>query len=1289
METRVRSPYARHVNHSSIRFMTPVPPSLPGSPVSTSSRPTRLRTISVGVVTALFLLSTILIVVVLTTGGAVAASPSGSSGAGSVAAAEASPPVTSPFTLTVNPLVFTHGAGLASTVATASGATFTGNAVATFCVSASPGFTTVASVGSHPLALGATTFSNVAVTLSGGSFVVGGAGTYYLAATDYGSCAPASPSVTYTNYVTITVTNVAPGLTVGTSPTTAGSTDPLSGSGWDAGATVSVYLNQTPATLGGSPVPGAPLLGTFLTSAGGNLPADATFTVPTLAEGSYSLVAQETSGPAAAVSVGITASGSFTIEPAVTVTPFYFSGAAGSTLTVTGTGFYAGSTIAAALTASTSITVGSSDTTHNAVTVSSTGTFSASVMTATAIVATSTVGPQAVGVTTSPASSVSSFSDAVFVSTPNPGALGFSFSPSPVKPTAPISAEAWNFPAGATVTFYMGSVVLGSAAASSLGFAELSAAAVLPGMPAGSYSAVAADVAAGLYSTPHVVSVQASYTAVDPSGTVLGGEYLPSGGTVEVWSYGLIPGTPVAYTDSVLGGSIITANVSGTASLNVVIGSADYVTGEFLPASNGTLLFEYAPLYAFLPSPPTTGTVSTVGGPAGSISTYRAIGAATLNPASAISGTAYLGGSTHTFTASGLIPENAAVYPGTTFYYNIYMGVSLVSGQAGSSCTGTGGTGTTCYATAGTLTIVLTVPSATSVAVFSITYLGGSVASPVAEVAILISTPGASAGSGTLVVEASPGVGPYAIGKGLTVTGTPTYDLNISTSTGVVTVNPSVSGTTGSFAYPLAGYTNEPAGTYAVLLFIKTSAASATLAPASYSVSASLTLSASSGAPRASFTATPASLHADAYYDLYFGSQYVETVGPTAATGGYSPISVTVPEIPPATYTISLDPTGTTTPAVSASFTVTESTTITLFSGGADAVTAFPTELVQFTWTPTSAPVIPGSTDANGVTWGPVAVTVNLNSTPYTSFPGADSAGTLSGSFQMPNAPASSSYFVSLTWTQTGVCSSSAATCGAAGATTFSSYTDASAAFLQLVSGNGALLTGITPAQVAEITTAVNQTLEVPISELKAAVVSINDATANITTQFGTMTATLNAINATVTSVENGVVTLQTSFGYVNTSLKALGGAIASINGTLLAVTTSLGTITTTLNSVDATVTSTATSVSGLVGSVATIQTTLGTLTGQVTSVQNGIVTIQTDIGTLQTNVSNVGTSVSNAQNSVQNALYWEIAAVALLIVTLALTAALLGQARRRPPSPPSNGNPPSAGSPPPAKPSP
>ena len=1212
-----------------------------------SNHANRMKKIFAAMIVPMFLLSVLVVLTTSAAGGVAVAT-----GAPATASSGVAPPVTTPFSLTLNPTVYSYSAGIASTIATATGATFGSGAFVAFCVSTSNTFLSSASIGTITLPGGVTTLSNQAVTFSGGASVVSGAGTYYVAATDSGT--PTSPCAgagyTYTSPVTITVTTAAPTLALSpVAPVTVGSSASITGSGWDAGATVTLYLTQPGSST---------VLGTFTTTSGGELPMSASFTVPTLALGTYPIVAQETAGPATAVSVGITADTTFTVKPAITISPVYFSGATGSALAISGTGFTAGSTIAAAPTASSTIEFSSpltTQTTHGAVTVLADGTFTVTATTATAIPA-SDSGPQTMSITTSV--TTYTFPDVAFVSTPNPGHLGFTFSPTSVSPTGSIAAAAWNFPAGGTITFMVGSVVVGTETASNLGFAELPASAVLPGMPGGPYEATAADISSGLYATSISVTVTPTFTALDPSGAALGGEYLPSGGAITVWSYGLVPATDYEFTDSVFtAGGLTSASIglayeAGYANLTVAIGSLDLtsLTGSFLTAPNGTLEFTYQPLYAMLPTPPATGVTASVGGPGGTIDTYTTIGAISISTSAYTGLTAGATGQVVDF--SGMIPGGALLYSGTpavSDLYNVYIGSSILTGTTGTSPACSAKTPTVCSADAsGDLAFHYTVPSATGVTSLAIVYNSESTSAALSQVLVIVSTPGTAPSSGTIAVITDPVSGDSVLVGYNLLTGATAYSLNISTNIGVDTGSLASYGITlsaaGTLHYDLTAnfYTDEPAGTYSIILFVTGATASASLTT-SYTVApAMLTLSPTSGGVGTAVTAsTYGGLLASTYYDAYFGSTYVGT----SETDLFGDLTVhfDVPLVAPGVYMVSVTPTGTTTVAASASFEVLGSSTITLFTGGTDQAYAFPGELLAYGWTPVSTPSASY----------PVTVTVLLNGTAYTTEPAELSGTTLSGSFAMPNSCSGTAttcvgtyWWVTFSWSQQYVAP-------AGGGSVFSSYTEPStgAAYLQLVSGNGALLTGISAGQIAEITTAVNTTLKVPLAELHASVESINNATVKILTSFGTMNTTLNSINATVTSLSGSMVSIQTSLEAITVSITDLGAKITAINGAVTSMNETLTMVNGTLTTVSGTL-------NVVAGNVVTIQTSLGTIGGTVTSISGGVATIQTNLGNLSVAVGKIPTTPT--ASNVNTAVYLLYAAIALIVVTLALAAVLL-----------------------------
>ncbi len=161
-----------------------------------------------------------------------------------------------------------------------------------------------------------------------------------------------------------------------------------------------------------------------------------------------------------------------------------------------------------------------------------------------------------------------------------------------------------------------------------------------------------------------------------------------------------------------------------------------------------------------------------------------------------------------------------------------------------------------------------------------------------------------------------------------------------------------------------------------------------------------------------------------------------------------------------------------------------------------------------------------------------------------------------------------------------------------------------------LVSGNGALLTGITQSQMAtleaKISNDITTTMQVPLSELNASIASINDAVATIKTAFGTMQASLQAINASIASINGNLVTLKTDLGTVQTSLSNLNATVVGISHGVATLNTAVG----------------------------QVQTSLSNLNASVVSISNGVATLKTSVGEVQTSLSNLNATVVSGLSS-------------------------------------------------------
>jgi hypothetical protein len=1149
-----------------------------------------------------------------------------------------SPLVTTPFNLTINPNIFStyyasNGTGIAPTVVTTNGGTFGAGFTVYFCVSTTDTFNGPPSdqVGSIVLNGGQTTLSNTPVTFADArSTVLDAAGKYYIAATDsVGGCGGASSS--YTNGTKITTTTVAPTVAF-TSPDTVGATDPVTGSLWDANATVTLHLNNlTGATLA-----------TLQANASGYLVSPSSFVVPVLpyTPAGYLVEAQETA-PTTGALYKITSERPFQIESSITVTPFYFNGMAGKTLNVTGTGFAAGATIA-----TNSTTVGGKATKQLAVTTTNSGGFN---VTATLLASISPTpgGFQSIGITTTPASSRATFPNSVFVTSPSPGSLQFALSTTSVHYGTSVTARAWNFPAGATVTFDLGSTVLGTEVASSLGYAQLVT--TIPATPAGAYDAYATDAAGALFSPTVAVTVTPLYAARDLVGFTLPAtaptEYVPSLGLMTVLAYGLSPISAMPFTDSAWAGvvaadSIGLAQSAGYDHIYMTVGSLNASTGSFLSAPNGTLIFSYLPDYGRLPSV-ATGTTELIGNATTPFAAYATIG--TPNLSTIVPYSSYQSGTVATITVSNLIPRAAHVYETLTTHYTVALGATELSGLTGSTC-GTVQT-SVCYGVgtpSATMTFKFLVPAVMGVIPLAIRANGTETG--LASVPVVISSPGAAPGDGAIFAVTNPvsqnvevtGVGLFPSAANYTL-----YVSNLSTAAGVdskITPVVNVAGALVSvdISSPVA-YTSEPAGTYAIYLFFNNATLSASLSTTYLVDLGHLALSPGSGSMGTSVTVSTSGLSPGSYYDVYLGST-LWMANVSSANGSFSAESA-VPMVAAGTYTVSLDPTGSSAPVETSTFTVTG--TVSLVTAGTDQIYAFPGELVDFAWNVT------GHAPPSAF---PFTVTVLLNGSAYSSVTGVLSGAFINGSFTMPNAcPGSetscsggSYWWVTFNWTQV-----------ESGYGTVAGYTDPDPAYLQLVNGNGALVLSITPTDIAEIATLtgadVNVTLQALDAKISGVWASGNTTYAQLATDFGDMNVTLADLSAKVSGVwasgNTTYVQLKTDFGDVNVTLAALSGKVSSVwasgNTTYVQLKTDFGDVNVTLAALSGKISdvwaSGNTTYVQLKTDFGDLNVTLAALSAKISDVwasgNTTYVQLKTDFGDLNVTLAAISTAVTSVEN--------------------------------------------------------
>ena len=1138
-------------------------------------------------------------------------------------------------TVTYNPTTFGISSGDAvETTVFASGGSFSSGATVYFYLSTTDSGTGISGneIGSTILTSASPTTLDQKVTLFTSAEAVS-AGTYYILASE-SSASPAnfafpvasSTFVSYNPTVSFVHTNVK-----------VGSNQEVTGSSFDPAASVTLFLSYPGSST---------VLGTTTTTSSGAF--DTHVTIPALAQGTYTVVAQETNSLSSNfVEGGITADTQFTIVSAITVSPASISGASGTTLTITGSGFTAGATIAASSSSVTSdsIAVGTSSspgsdvlTYHSLVTVASDGSFTVTATLSGNVWTSSTQGAGGLYVVVTTSTATTAFEDAVYSSIPNPVHLALSYSitqsaATQNSPNDPLAVSVWNYPASTSVSVYLGYVLVGKITTDSNGYGSLSSSAIVPAVPAGSYN-IYANTSAGLDATVAVSSgISGYFTVTDPIGTVLdnyNNEYFPSNGTYTVTAYGLNPTDTYTWTDGLASSTYATQTVAvGTMNSD----------GTFSPASNGTLIFMESPAYdnTTVATGTSSGSLTLVGTSSGAVTLgylstgateflYLAVGPITISHPSYLADQGAGSTGLSLTITSGVIPASSTVYPGISYEYNAYIGTSELTITIGSTSS------VVFEATSGQAVSGATFanPTLTSgIYNFSLVYAGSAVSTALVAQPVIISTSGSSVSSGSIALYADASSSYYEIvgyGFDSAATVTPYY----MTSAGLMTGSASVS-SYGAFVYdtsgatiPLADPISDLPGTYSVFAVATLGSASNTVYT-SYTVTSSLTLGGTSGTVGATISGSTATgLSAGAYYDLYFGSTYLKTLGPASSTGSLSSFSFTVPVVPAGTYKITLDPTGTTTVAATGdhSFKVKANSAITL---GTSSQYAFPGQLVTFSVTGFSlaSPLniaLPGPTE--------YFAQISFNGTLVATVPASFSSGTLSGSFINPNNAPGSYYEI----TFGGYLQASSLTSSGGSITTGTiaqvalTNSGSTSDFFGLVSGNGALLTGITSSEIATIEADINSTvstsLTVPISQLNAAITSINGAVATLKTTVGNITTDLSTINATVASISSGQALVLTDLGSISTSLASLNASLVAFNNNVVTINTTLGQVVTSLGSIQ-------TQVKANANGIATVTTAVGTVQGQIVSQNGNITTVKTSLGTLTANVSKVQSQTS------------------------------------------------------------
>ena len=1071
----------------------------------------------------------------------------------------------------------------------ANGGQFTSGSTLNFYLSSTGTFSSSSTyVGTRILPNGATSFTNTLVNISVPATKA--PGNYYLAASENGG-------TSFTSGTAVTVTALKPSITLSPSTIVSGGTTNVTGNEFDPGATVNIYLTNA----------GGQILASNIAASTGYFTAK--ITIPnTLPQNSLSdyIVAEEVS--TGSPNHGITASTPFALTASIVVSPSDIAPSTANSIVINGYGFQSGATISSS---AVSLSGGITSVSNVATSTNSIGQFSTTVT----FNSVSASGPITVTVSTSPSSTPTNFQSAFFVSQENATKLGFTFAVTPTTGSTynvgdVFTADVYNFPSSQSVNIYLGSASIGTIATDGNGYGKLTS--TIPALPGNTYTPTAVVNSMNLHEqSSNPLTIAAYYSVKNPSGGMFAtgsSEYIPSSAILTISAYGLNPFTQYDIQDPIAAPSGVYA--TGLV-MSVLVGTAG-TTGIY-PDANGTLIFDYSPQYSTTTSTPSTLSMTNgVSLYAYSGNTYQTIGTPVISSPSTINSFANLKqASTQNMYVSGLIPFGSPVYPGTSYYYSAYIGTSQLALNYSN-----GVVSSEFYAVGGTFTGTFITPSIFGVFELNITYYGSSYASGLVSQYDVISVVGSSYSGGHLQVFPLSSTSYEVVGYGYYLK-SPTlyYTKYTGLQSGLVETL-----TNGAFLQQITPG-SQPGGSYSVFTEL-TNASNTYFVYSSYTVSASMTLSSSSGSIGSTPTLTIKALAPNTYYDVLFdGSYNTNFVTDSTGTPTTTP-TVTVPAVPAGTYYINVSTKSSGTVVLSQKYTVKSNSGLSLST---DSQYAFPTQMVGFTVSTTGFSPGPSPSPGTGGSQtliGTYAL-VYLNSTFFAQVPAtwtSGSPGTLSGSFQMPNDNIGSFWSVSIgavdeymvTSVNTGTTYSNA----------YVPYTETVGSnFLGLAEGNGAFLTGISNGQMAtleaSVSNSVTTAMRIPLSDLNASIASLNGLNVTISTSFGTMTASLSAINARIANVSSGVATVTTDVGQIRTNLTSLGAVVIALNNDTAKISTDVGIFNTTINNINATVTISS-------GNLATIKTDLGTFTGNVTSVSNGIATIQTSLGTIKTNTNQI-----------------------------------------------------------------
>jgi hypothetical protein len=1160
-------------------------------------------------------------------------------------------------TIDINPRRFSSGV---PTTAVLNGGDFGSGALVRIFMSPDPTFgdgndILVATVRLPP---GDRTFLNTVVTISPPTVTVDT--RYYLAATD-------DDGRTWTSAVEVTVTTQRPTITLTPTTQAPGGRVRVDGSGFTPGETVTIYRDR-PGSL-------------VVLASGITVRPDGTFTafftVPTpIAQGTYRIIAQQTDT--------LQAEALLTIAPTV-VDPFSIRGDAGEPFTLVADGLKPGKTVARSTRADprSSIVVGGVLTYHDGGSTGPDGRLSISVELSAAI---PTTGFVSVTITYTDGTS-DTIPAAILVSKPqDPNrpaytqAITVSPSPRPLRVGESLSIVVYNFPAGTPVDIYLGSRKLTTIFTDPNGAGrDTTSVPPLPGLTPGgtpiTYSIRAVDtnglqVSLSGYTIARELRLFIGTTPVTP------GTFVDNGTVLRLVGTGLRP--LFEYTRLTLSFAEVTYDIVVDELVVDVPRGTRTATGVRTDASGSFEVRFRAKLVDPAGVRPPTGTVVTVSmSPLEGLTapTFRAVGAPVFAGTrhTVMAGTAFYHSEPGaTVPAGGVIIRN--LVPGRA--YQLFIGGSPVT---------LGGTGfpDRFIATAAgesPATMTFAAPSTTGVYTLCVRYF--TAAEDLACIDFIVSQPTAATGDdqAKLFTPTEPNKVPAGlrmlVGAFNLPANTPVSLFVSGIPTPVATATTTATGAVAMLSSPL----ELPRGVYNVRLVYGPNVLVPT--PSTVEITPRLIRSPASGPVGTSVSVTAMGLDPDTAYRVVFENATlgvsVEVALGVSNDRGTLTATFTVPAVPNGVYRIKVVDVATgvtvapppTDPPVT--FTVVPvSADIIFASASPESLSAFPGQIRTFTWR-----VGTGLKE-------PVYVTVYLNGFAYTTIQAKYDGTHLYGSFQVPNAPPGTTWTLRLEYRDSRVryfaLDNRTGEVRDLGHTLPSSLVNVAAVWtvpdprtgttdaiaLRLVSGSGALVIGLTDADVSRIASAVFDAVYGPIvevvtdtgdrvltrlSDLDAKIVEVRGGVARLDTRFGEMFASLSAINATlsgliVSSKGEVLARIDTALGTVLARLDTLDARLVVVQGDTAVIRTVVGEVKLALGSLDATI-------AGIKGDVVVIKTDVGFIKARVedaiallpsvvefvnatvTDIKSGIEAIKGDTGFIKAKVEDIIALLSAASTT-------------------------------------------------------